>query len=69
MNTLENGTRVEYLYDDATRMTSMTHKTNGTSFASFVHGSNSVDNRTNRVETNNAAAESSPVKPNQGESR
>ena len=68
-NTLENGTRVEYLYDDASRMTSMTHKTNGTSFASFAHGSNSVDNRTNRVETNNAEAESSPVKPKQGESR
>ena len=50
-------------------MHSMKHKTNGTSFASFVHGSNSVDNRTNRVETNNAAAESSPVKPKQGESR
>ena len=50
-NTLENGTSAVYFYNDGSGMTSLMHKTNGTSFASFAYAYNSVGNRTSRVET------------------
>ena len=35
-------------------MTSMLHRTNGVTFASFAYAYNSVGHRTSRAETNNA---------------
>jgi RHS repeat-associated protein len=49
--TLGNGTTTAYMFDIANRLTQVDHQKNGTSFANYDYGYNTVNNRTNRTET------------------